>query len=330
MSLSKHPAGTLETIDGRRALRFERTLPHPIDRVWRAVSEPAEMEQWFVATAGWKPETGESFEVMGQQLEVIEATPPRRLEWSWGEERYSFELAPAAAGPEATTLVFLHFFDEAMGPGGQHAGGWEAYLSRLDAHLDGGHLTEMEAHQIVPELSEQYALEFGEDAGPARASYAKHGPLALELRDRDSAPTLRFERRYGYPVERLWRAISDPAERAGWFPSDAELVVVEEQPPTLLVGSFWDTEIRFELTPDADGEGCTLVFTHRFDDLADAPKTAAGWDRCFARMQALLAGAELDEKRALELWPIVHERYAEQFGLSTEPGERALAEHPLS
>jgi len=328
VSLSKHQAGTLETIDGRRALRFERTLPHGIDRVWRAVSEPREMEQWFVAAAGWKPETGESFEVMGQRLEVIEATPPRRLAWSWGEERYSFDLAPA--GPEATTLVFLHFFDEAMGPGGQHAGGWEAYLSRLDVHLDGGHLTEMEAHEIVPELSEHYAIAFGEDAGPARASYAKHGPLPVALHERETAPMLRFERRYGYPVERLWRAISDPAERAHWFPSDVELVVVEEQPPTLLIGSFHDTEIRFELTPEDDGEGCTLVFTHRFDDLADAPKTAAGWDRCFARMQALLAGAELGEKQALELWPIVHERYAEQFGLSTEPGERALAEHPLT
>lgn len=39
--------GTLETIDGRPVLRFERVPPHSVDRVWRAVSEPAELERWF-------------------------------------------------------------------------------------------------------------------------------------------------------------------------------------------------------------------------------------------------------------------------------------------
>ncbi len=32
--------GTLQTIDGRPALRFERRLDHSIERVWRAVTEP--------------------------------------------------------------------------------------------------------------------------------------------------------------------------------------------------------------------------------------------------------------------------------------------------
>ena len=41
--------GTLETIDGRPALRFERRLAHSVQRVWHAVTEPAELAQWFVA-----------------------------------------------------------------------------------------------------------------------------------------------------------------------------------------------------------------------------------------------------------------------------------------
>ncbi len=36
----------------------------------------------------------------------------------------------------------------------------------------------------------------------------------------DGRPALRFERRYRHPVERVWRAVSDPAEMASWFPSD--------------------------------------------------------------------------------------------------------------
>ena len=41
------PDGTLVTIDGRAALRFEGRYPHDIERVWRAVTDPAEMSVWF-------------------------------------------------------------------------------------------------------------------------------------------------------------------------------------------------------------------------------------------------------------------------------------------
>jgi uncharacterized protein YndB with AHSA1/START domain len=51
--------GTLETIDGRPAVRFERRLPHSVERVWRAVSEPAELERWFPAAADWTLAPGE-------------------------------------------------------------------------------------------------------------------------------------------------------------------------------------------------------------------------------------------------------------------------------
>lgn len=39
--------GTFETIDGRPALRFERDLAHPVDAVWRAVTDPVELAHWF-------------------------------------------------------------------------------------------------------------------------------------------------------------------------------------------------------------------------------------------------------------------------------------------
>jgi uncharacterized protein YndB with AHSA1/START domain len=39
--------GTYETIDGRPALRFERRYAHPVERVWRAVTEPGELAAWF-------------------------------------------------------------------------------------------------------------------------------------------------------------------------------------------------------------------------------------------------------------------------------------------
>jgi hypothetical protein len=57
--------GTLKTINGRPALRVERTLAHSVERVWRAISEPAEPERWFPAAANWTPATGETFEACG-------------------------------------------------------------------------------------------------------------------------------------------------------------------------------------------------------------------------------------------------------------------------
>jgi len=130
--------GTLQTIDGRPALRFERRLAHPIERVWRAVTEPAELACWFVAPVPWKPELGETFEGGGARGEITALQEPRLLAWTWGEERYSFELEAADAG---CLLVFTHVFDHRT-RAAQTAAGWEAYFSRLDAHLAGGFLSD--------------------------------------------------------------------------------------------------------------------------------------------------------------------------------------------
>lgn len=55
--------GTLEQIDGRPALRFTRHLPHPIERVWRAVTDHDELAAWFVAPMEFT-QVGRRFEAM--------------------------------------------------------------------------------------------------------------------------------------------------------------------------------------------------------------------------------------------------------------------------
>ena len=73
-----------------------------------------------------------------------------------------------------------------------------------------------------------------------------------------------------------------------------------------------------------------LTFTHAFADRDTSARTAAGWDRAFARVDALLAGAEMSEAASLEAWPAVHERYAQAFGVDPEIGRAAYAAHPLT
>jgi len=314
--------GTLETIDGRPALRFERRLGHPVARVWRAVTEPDELSRWFVASVAWTPAPGETFEAFGQRGEIITLEEQHRLEWTWGEERFAFELSPDGDG---CLLVFTHVFDASYGTGAQHAAGWEAYLERLEGLLSGVSISEEDAHDAIGERHEAYAARFGHDPSVGRRQITGLAFRRLTLQD---GPVLRLERRYRHPPERLWRALTDPEELGHWFPSDEPLLVTERKEPRVLAGTWYGDDVRFELRPD--GDGCLLVFTHAFADRDTAARTAAGWDRCFARLDAALAGHPLGEAESLELWPEVHEAYAEAFGVDPELGRRAYAEHPLT
>ncbi|WP_327092164.1 SRPBCC domain-containing protein [Nonomuraea sp. NBC_01738] len=156
--------GTLETIDGRPALRFERTLSHSVERVWQAVSVPAELERWFPAAAAWTPKAGETFEAYGASGEVTEVDPPHRLAWTYAGQVYSFDLAADGAG---CRLVFTHVIDD-RGLSAQTATGWDAYLSRLEPYLDGEEISEQDAHAHWAETHERYAERFGVDPAPGR------------------------------------------------------------------------------------------------------------------------------------------------------------------
>ncbi len=156
--------GTLQTIDGRPVLRFERTLAYPVERVWRAVSEPAELERWFPAAVDWTPEVGETFEAGGATLEVTEVDAPHRLTWVYADQRQGFELADQA---EACRLIFTHVIDDPA-LAAQTATGWETYLSRLEPHLAGEHVSEEVAHEQWAEIHERYAERLGVDPTPGR------------------------------------------------------------------------------------------------------------------------------------------------------------------
>ncbi len=163
------------------------------------------------------------------------------------------------------------------------------------------------------------------------------------LETRDDRHILIFERRLPHPVDRVWRAITEPDELRHWFPGvpgwDLEVgsafavegqpgsagEIVELDPPRVIAFDWDDTRLRFELT--RDGDGCLLTFTHAFGDRDLGAQTAAGWDLCFDRLAALLEGAPLTEAESMEGWPALHERYAETFGIDPEVGRRAFAEH---
>ncbi|HET6704345.1 SRPBCC family protein [Amycolatopsis sp.] len=161
--------------------------------------------------------------------------------------------------------------------------------------------------------------------------------LAKLLTD-EERPALRLERRLKHAPEKVWRAITDPAELAHWFPAkvDVELrdggairftfpgedstttgQVVTADPPREFTFVWHDDTLRWLITPD--GDGSLLEFTHTFGrgDPAIAKlaagRTAAGWDVCLDALAARLAGTDFEEPQG---W---HERmasYVEEFGLA--------------
>ncbi len=312
--------GELITVDGRDALRFQRRLKRGIDRVWRAVSDPQELSQWFVGTVDWVPEEGETHVIMEQTLTITTLDAPRRLAWEWGQERYSFDLEAIGDG---TLLTFTHVFVTTHGPGVQHAAGWETYFNRLAALLEGAPISEAKAHDPIAEYHEAYAAKYGQDPAPGRRMIAS---MAFRDPEYDTATnTLRIARRYRHPIARMWRAFTDREELQAWFPEHDQLQVTEATEPTSITMTWWGSEqLSVELTAVTDEE-TDVVFTHTDIDPPTSARTAAGWDRSFFALDGLLAGVAIDRETSLEHWLAVHDRLAARLGVDPALGHEAYA-----
>lgn len=174
-----------------------------------------------------------------------------------------------------------------------------------------------------------------------------------QLRTIDGAPTLRFERRLAHPPAKVWRAISDPAEMAAWFPaavtteprpgaamrftfadapetveSTSRGEVLEFDPPKVYMFRWNEDVLRFELVPD--GDGTLLVFTHVLGGgplgRLGAARSAVGWDRCLTALAGLLGDSPTEPDTT---WLADIERYIEEFGLDTGDCEKVAGGYVL-
>jgi uncharacterized protein YndB with AHSA1/START domain len=126
--------------DGRHQLTFTRTLRHPPEKVWRALTEPEHLAAWFPqeVRGGWAVGAALRFVDGGDEAaafdgEVLAYDPPKLLEFTWGTDELRFELAPRDGG---CVLTLIAVFDE-VGRAARDAAGWDACLDVLEAGLDG-------------------------------------------------------------------------------------------------------------------------------------------------------------------------------------------------
>ena len=100
---------------------IERSYPVSIEKVWKAITDPAQMKVWYFDLPGFSPTVGYEFEFMGGSPDgeqfrhlcrVTESIPNKKLSYTWrydgfpGESLVSFELF--AEGEHATRLRLTH------------------------------------------------------------------------------------------------------------------------------------------------------------------------------------------------------------------------------
>jgi uncharacterized protein YndB with AHSA1/START domain len=120
-----------------------------------------------------------------------------------------------------------------------------------------------------------------------------------------------FERRFEASRERVWRALTDPAELAGWLaPAEIEMrvggsvvlkfddgdehgMITELREPELLAYTWnegkTDSLVRFELNEDDDG-GTRLTLRHTFDGEVELPSYGGGWHHHLELLSAQVVG----------------------------------------
>jgi uncharacterized protein YndB with AHSA1/START domain len=148
---------------------------------------------------------------------------------------------------------------------------------------------------------------------------ARAGRLTV---DGDRA-ALNFERRLPFPIEVVWSAITDPAEREQWFgptmidareggsidmvatgpplPPERKRMtgrILVWDPPNVLEHEWKqpiveDGVVRYELQPD--GDGTVLRFSHRGLGVRNAGGFFGGTHAFLDRLEAYLAGDELPD-----------------------------------
>ena len=129
-------------------IEFDRTYPHAIDKVWRALTEPAALGTWLMKT-DFVPKPGHSFRMWCEDehggtdrylCSVLELDPPHRMAWSWvlegmddeGETYVEFRLRKVAEG---THLTIRHSGDRDPQTIERFKTGWPTKLRMLEDTL---------------------------------------------------------------------------------------------------------------------------------------------------------------------------------------------------
>lgn len=178
-----------KTDDGYEAT-YERILKHPPEKVWRSITEPARIKDWYVRTE-LEPRVGghyvEHHDHVGMSMEgeVTRFEPPHAFEHTWWGDKPEGERDAAILWEihpheEGSRLVMTYRFPSLEGAHGAMAG-WHICIDVLCAVLDG---ESPDAHQPP-----QGTFADGEFTSrtPGKGLWTRHEALEAEYADIVSA-----------------------------------------------------------------------------------------------------------------------------------------------
>lgn len=95
----------------RDTLSLDFDLPHPPEKVWRALTDPALLAEWLMPVIGFRPEPGAAFTLRTQpqpgwdgtvSCRVLDVEPLRKLSCTWTvpflDTVVTFTLVPTESG----------------------------------------------------------------------------------------------------------------------------------------------------------------------------------------------------------------------------------------
>lgn len=268
---------TLTSEGGRTVLRMERRLSHPVEKVWRALTEPGELGHWFpskveldLAPGGKIRFIEESDEYPSLDGEITDLDPPRLIAYTWDEDHLRWELRPDGDG---CLLTLTHTFADHYGAA-SFASGWTGCLDVLALRLDGELAGPDNPDGVSPDDLPQ-GLEGWQDLHESFVE--RFGLSEATVRRTSEGWSVRFERQLVRPVDAVWSLLAGSGAGDGiavgtrppaGFTTDAVPAgpVVAVDPPALLAYR-WPAEgdpagqVRYELSPGAGGARLVLTVT---------------------------------------------------------------------
>ena len=124
-----------------RSVVVEREIPHPPEKLWRALTQPHLIEEWLMKT-DFQPVVGHRFDFRADwgavSCQVMEVEPQRTLTYSWGalgvDTIVTWTLTPTGSGTHLRMEQSGFRADQQQAYHGARAG-WPRFLAKFDEVL---------------------------------------------------------------------------------------------------------------------------------------------------------------------------------------------------
>lgn len=203
----KNQLGTIsDKPDGYQVI-FERRYAHKIQKVWNAITDPAQLSYWFTDIEMDFREGGKivfrfrDADSTASEGNIVKIQAPHVFSWTWEDELAVWELEEDEN--EFTRLKFTYSKISAD------------YAVRVSAGF----------HSLLDRLEDRLAGSTARHAFGAEADNREHRSLQVRYADAVFAnlpqlvahPPIVMKKELDAPVERVWKAITDPVQMKEWY-----------------------------------------------------------------------------------------------------------------